>query len=648
MKSPNSRLETLLFGVMDPKTGGFREHSLVLGAALAKNHNVVVVSDKLYPLSAAEQNFATAAGLTFADLNDSILQERKPGIRIYQLANNPAHGFILREFMRVAGILILHDISLYWLLSGTAYVNGEFLQSELGRIGAELGVKALDWERAPIAAGVMAHSRFFNRLVCDRAVAVITHSAAMKRQLEQKFPRVPVHHLRLICNSVVPLDFLSADSIRKIRKRNGVPPDAVVFGVFGYATEHKRVRELLHAFSILAEDARHPANFHVLCAGNWDPFLLHLVRYEIALLRRKRRLTLIDRRLTRKDMFALMQATDVVANLRYPTAGESSGVTAECNALGVPVLFNSYAAFADLDNGFNVGLRVNFEQRELVSLISAMCNKMPRYQSLAAPAQLREQYDASIQRYGVDVATIVQTAAADYPARFDKLQFLRYFEGERRSHSPFRRVPHEKCIGTRQLYMFGTDQCYLVEHKPFFSSTFFVRRIVEHMEPRTANRRMAVSKRLFEAFNEFYPGMRSMTLAEACKAAENSGDSWMITDAFILSGSLKAGTLLAALTDIVPSLPIGGRLLMTENQSLSLVQLSREPLGGRNIAEATMLECLLRDWGPTEIVPMALGLRVDQEEILAHERLVVYCKETSTINTEFFIRPELSPNSDGL
>jgi len=614
MRQTERRRRVLLFSVMAPEVGGFREHSFVLGKALAATCDITIVSDRIYRLSPVEKAYALEAGITFADLNDRLVQQPDPSIvRIYQLANNPPHGFILLEFMRCTGVVILHDINLYWLLSATDFVNVDFLGSELGCIGGDLTLKALNRRNNPVGAGLTVHATYFNRLVCERAVAVITHSLAMKHVLERSHPDLPIHHLRLICNSIRPIRFLSPADVASARSKFGVPLEANVFGIFGYMTEHKRVRSALSALARLGSDPNRPVNFHVLSVGVWDPLIYELARADLHALREQGRLTLIDRRLERSDMFDLMQTSDVVLNLRYPTAGESSGVAAECNALGVPVLFNRYAGFVDLDDGHNIGLPVTFTQSELIETVREVCGRPMRTYASARQPVLRDKHDASVKGYADRVGAIVGEAEQSYAQRFSRLQFLRYLESVRRPDYPFKTVWHVHAPKAYQLFMFGREQCHVIE---------------QHVgvEP---------------------PHLVNMALSPAMSleaALESVADRGVLTDAVVADSSVAGQRLLGLLVTLVKRLPIGGTIIVPKARTSTLVALLRDPFDGDYLGYATVLQTALRGRNTADLLVMALGLSVHEpnsadRDAAAYQPLSIYRKETSVINYEFLSYP---------
>jgi glycosyltransferase involved in cell wall biosynthesis len=54
-----------------------------------------------------------------------------------------------------------------------------------------------------------------------------------------------------------------------------------------------------------------------------------------------------------------LRAVDVVVNLRYPSAGESSGTMARAMAEGLPTIVNNYASFAEVPR--DVALKVEID-----------------------------------------------------------------------------------------------------------------------------------------------------------------------------------------------------------------------------------------------------------------------------------------------
>jgi hypothetical protein len=155
-----------------------------------------------------------------------------------------------------------------------------------------------------------------HRGVIEASRIVAVHSPGLMRLLERRWPHWPLAHIAL-GEGRAELDVGAARG--RVRRRLGLPSDAVVFGVFGGLTTEKLVPETLWAFRhtrAWVPDAR------LLLCGHADPWLDleqriaeadltdAVCRFEAA---------------TDNEFDDAIAAVDVQVNLRWPTAYETSG-----------------------------------------------------------------------------------------------------------------------------------------------------------------------------------------------------------------------------------------------------------------------------------------------------------------------------------
>src|SRR5213078_2695611 len=109
----------------------------------------------------------------------------------------------------------------------------------------------------------------------------------------------------------------------------GLDPGAFVFGVFGYLRESKRIATVVDVFPEV--HAAHP-RINLLIAGDFvsaasarsvDTKMDGVVRVPY---------------LSESDFWLAVSAIDACINLRYPAAGETSGIAVRMMGIGKPVL----------------------------------------------------------------------------------------------------------------------------------------------------------------------------------------------------------------------------------------------------------------------------------------------------------------------
>ena len=258
-------------------------------------------------------------------------------LALYHIGNNHLHADIYRRALQNPGVVILHDAVLHHFLLGhldePAYIE-EFTYN----YGSWSRSLAAELWRGRRSSG--ADSRYFDypmlRRIAERSHAVVVHNPAAAALVRQHAPRariVEIPHL------FIPAEPPAAAGVIHYRERLGLEPGAFVFGVFGYLRESKRLLSVLDAFTALcgAGDQRQA------CAGPPGPALLiageftspDLERSITPLLKHPRIIRLPH--LSETEFHLATAAVDACINLRYPSAGETSGIVVRLMGLGKPV-----------------------------------------------------------------------------------------------------------------------------------------------------------------------------------------------------------------------------------------------------------------------------------------------------------------------
>jgi glycosyltransferase involved in cell wall biosynthesis len=262
-----------------------------------------------------------------------------PGdVDLYHLGNNGLHADIYRRALSHPGVVVLHDAVLHHFHLGAlhraAYVD-EFCYCYGGWYR---GMAEAFWEGRSRSA---SDERYFRwpmlRRIAESARAVIVHNAGAAAMVRREAPAARVEiipHLPLPMPPVDPVD------LERWRAARGILPSATLFGLMGYLRESKRVLPVLRAFARLR--AARP-DVHLLLAGEASPDLarnLEPLTSQPGVLR--------EPHLPEVDFQLRAAACDAGINLRYPGAGESSGMTARWLQLGRPVLVSEGPETADL------------------------------------------------------------------------------------------------------------------------------------------------------------------------------------------------------------------------------------------------------------------------------------------------------------
>lgn len=250
-------------------------------------------------------------------------------VPLYHLGNNPLHAAIYRRALDQPGVIVLHDAVLHHFLLGQLS-EPQYLEEFVYNYGEWSRGLAQDLWRS--RASSSSDPRFFEypllRRAVERARAVVVHNPAAARMVRAHAPSARIEEIpHLFAPPPLPPN---AEPIR-FRQRLGVPPGAFLYGVFGYLRESKRLMAVLESFRQARAACPRMA---LLVAGRFVSS--DLARAAAPLLRAPGIFRLPH--LSEPDFWLAAASVDACINLRYPAAGETSGISIRLMGVGKPVL----------------------------------------------------------------------------------------------------------------------------------------------------------------------------------------------------------------------------------------------------------------------------------------------------------------------
>jgi len=272
---------------------------------------------------------------------------------LYQLGNNKLHRFVYDQALLRPGVIVLHDALLQHMSLNESWSAWErefvFTYGERGReIAANL--------RGGIPA---AHEGFFRYPLVKRVVeasrrTIVTNDGGKARVLRE----APDADVR-----VIPLPFVRRGREvwrKEARAELDIAPDAFVLGCLGYMRESRLLPVVLRAFE---EWRRSVPHAEMVLVGEFNtPEQESFLGGRLRSLKVRRPGHVSDAEF---EMWGV--ACDVVVNLRYPSAGEMSGVAVRMMGLGVPVILTDNAENAAFPD--DACLKLPHDEREEALLI---------------------------------------------------------------------------------------------------------------------------------------------------------------------------------------------------------------------------------------------------------------------------------------
>lgn len=253
---------------------------------------------------------------------------RHDGPALYHLGNNQLHRSIYNRAIEQPGVVVLHDAVLQHFFLGSLSEE-EYVAEFTDNYGSwsELLARQLWLNRA----GSGADARYFEypmlRRIAQRSRGIIVHNHAAALAVLQHEPSARVFE---IPHFFEPPPEPAAYAVEQLRGALGVDRRTALFGVFGYLRESKRLTAVLRAFGQVRETARAA----LLIAGDFVSRDLERALAPALSAPGILRASYLPER----DFWRHAAAVDACINLRYPAAGESSGIGVRLMGIGKPVL----------------------------------------------------------------------------------------------------------------------------------------------------------------------------------------------------------------------------------------------------------------------------------------------------------------------
>ena len=381
---------------LPPVKSGIATYSAMILPELAKELDLTVVVDQ--PRVDFDDAVPT---MQFADFRKRVDEFDSV---ICQLGNNPHHETFYCFALEHPCIVVLHDVVLHHLIVEMTLARGlddayvDALRENHGEPGAA-------WARARAAGMHDEIGNFFfpaSRELVRRSEAVMVHSDYARSIVESyglETPIVRVNH------PYVPSSVSPGEKRDEYRARSGMVKGDIVVGMFGFVTSAKRPEVVIEAF---ARAWREEPRLKLLIVGEPSPNI------DLARLTSAHGLPPNAWRATGyvsdEEFDFYLAAVDKVVNLRYPSAGETSGALFHIVAAEKPVAVSDYGSFADVPPG--VVTKIPLDQSEVERLTTFILG------GDVHDAPLQREWLAREGSLSRSIATYAATARGEYqPSR---------------------------------------------------------------------------------------------------------------------------------------------------------------------------------------------------------------------------------------
>jgi len=325
---------------------GLSDHNEELLASLAGLVDVDVVVDGYQPANAWIRD-------RFKVLNpEEFLRCRERyTAAIYHVANSyPQHSFMVPCMRKAPGIMVLHDCCLQHLALGLTLRQGDFrglrriLHETYGNNSTLLATKLLLGLGDP-------GSLLFARPFVEMSKGVIVYNEFARQCVLRLSPRKMVRAIPLGVPAMA-----ETPALEPLRRRYGFQPEHFIVASMNSLSHTKRLNLSLEAVAALRE--RFP-QLRLLIVGGGS------IGADAGRMIRQFHLESVVTQpgwVSSEDYRGLLNLSDVVVDLRYPSGAETAGSLARAFAAGKPAIVSAHGSFLELPDEACIKIPVGPEE----------------------------------------------------------------------------------------------------------------------------------------------------------------------------------------------------------------------------------------------------------------------------------------------
>lgn len=301
-------------------------------------------------------------------------------ITFYNIGNSPHHIYTYKTLQKYPGIAILHDVFIHGLIWNMTLAKGdktryieEFSYSH-GREGEKVASLAIEGKKTFFE---IEFTYPLIKKIVDNSLGIIVHSEFAKNVVVNQTQDVKIKKINH------PLTLNKTDTNRSdLRKKIGLNDETLIISSFGFVSAHKRMNTTLKVFKKIHEECQ-------------DSILLIVGKDHIGLENMVKNLKIKDSVIHTgfvpfDRLYEYLKITDICINLRYPTAGETSGSVLRLMSMGKPVIVSNVGGFSELPDICCAKVDVDSYEKELLLLY---------LRALAANEKLRRKMGENAREY---------------------------------------------------------------------------------------------------------------------------------------------------------------------------------------------------------------------------------------------------------
>jgi glycosyltransferase involved in cell wall biosynthesis len=255
----------------------------------------------------------------------------RPDVNLYHVGNNQLHREIYRRAIEHPGVVILHDAVLHHFYLG-AFERDAYVDEFVYNYGEWMRERAAElWKRRARSAADAEYFAFpMLKRLAERSLAIVVHNPSASAAVKKHAPDARVVEIPHLYAGAPATD---RDDVDRVRQSLGVSQRGFLFGIFGHLRESKRIASVVRVFEALQDQM---PDATLLLSGDCVSTDLKRALEPCAKNPRIRRTGFLQDR----AFWTHARATDACINLRYPSAGETSGIAVRFMGIGKPVMLS--------------------------------------------------------------------------------------------------------------------------------------------------------------------------------------------------------------------------------------------------------------------------------------------------------------------
>jgi glycosyltransferase involved in cell wall biosynthesis len=286
---------------------------------------------------------------------------------LYHVGNNGLHRAIYQRAIARPGVVVLHDAVLNHFFLG-AMTEPEYVAEFVHNYGAwSTDLARHLWAGRSRSAADPEYFRYpMLRRIAETATAVVVHNPGAARLAREHAAGANVIVIPHLFECPAPP---AGAEVERLRDSLGVTPSTTLFGVFGHLRDSKRIRSILRAF----ESVQRERPMALLVAGGFVS-----EECERALTPALRGAGVLRApMLPEATWWRYAHAVDCGLALRYPAAGETSGIAIRLMGIGKPVMATAGHETADLPEAACIRIDPGVAEADMLAEFMLLMARLP-------------------------------------------------------------------------------------------------------------------------------------------------------------------------------------------------------------------------------------------------------------------------------